>query len=93
MQSSNLYLIDPAAKTSKTGVAVTGSSGLSCIAEVTADVFAAIGGKGDIPSRFFSGADAELGVDPNQHRSRDSERPRSPGCRHRASIKFEKKEN
>lgn len=55
MQSSNLYLIDPVAKSSKTGVVVTGASGLSGIGEVTPDVFAVIGGKG-IYKVDFSGA-------------------------------------
>jgi hypothetical protein len=77
-QSSNLNLINPVTKTSKTGVAVTRASGLSGIAEVTLDILAPSGAK-KIYQVDFSGADVELGVDPNHHRSRDSERPRSPG--------------
>ena len=55
MNSANLYLVDPVAKTSKTAVVVTGASGLSGIAEVTPDVFAVIGGKG-IYKVDFTGA-------------------------------------
>ncbi|KAL2072980.1 hypothetical protein VTL71DRAFT_10304 [Oculimacula yallundae] len=46
MNSPNLYIVDPVAKTSKTVVVITGATGLSGIAEVTPDVFAVIGGKG-----------------------------------------------
>jgi len=55
MNSANLYIVDPVAKTSKTAVVVTGASGLSGIAEVTPDVFAVIGGKG-IYKVDFTGA-------------------------------------
>jgi hypothetical protein len=44
-----------------------------------------------VASTIQSTTSAALGVDPNHHRSRDSERPRSPRRRHRASIKFAKK--
>ena len=44
MASSTLYLIDPVAKTTKTGIVVTGASGLSGIGEIAPDVFAVIGG-------------------------------------------------
>ncbi|KAH6721748.1 hypothetical protein BKA61DRAFT_568324 [Leptodontidium sp. MPI-SDFR-AT-0119] len=55
MNSANLYIVDPVAKTSKTAVVITGASGLSGIAEVTPDVFAVIGGKG-IYKVDFTGA-------------------------------------
>ncbi|KAN0110753.1 hypothetical protein V8E51_007140 [Hyaloscypha variabilis] len=44
MASSTLYLIDPVAKTTKSGIVVTGASGLSGIGEIAPDVFAVIGG-------------------------------------------------
>lgn len=56
MQSPNLYLIDSMAKTSKTGVVVTGASGLSGIGEYAPDVFAVIGGGKAIYKVDFSGA-------------------------------------
>ncbi|KAH7357231.1 hypothetical protein BKA65DRAFT_392578 [Rhexocercosporidium sp. MPI-PUGE-AT-0058] len=55
MNSANLYIVDPVAKTSKTAIVVTGASGLSGIVEVTPDVFAVIGGKG-IYKVDFTGA-------------------------------------
>lgn len=56
MQSPNLYLIDPSAKTIKTGVVVTGASGLSGIREIAPDVFAVIGSGKAIYKVDFSGS-------------------------------------
>jgi hypothetical protein len=56
MNSANLYLIDPVAKTSTTAVAVTGASGLSGIGEFAPDVFAVIGGKGIYKVDFSGGS-------------------------------------
>jgi glucose/arabinose dehydrogenase len=56
VNSPNLYLVDPVAKTSKTGVVVTGASGLSGIREYTPDIFAVINEGKAIYKVDFSGA-------------------------------------
>ncbi len=56
MNSANLYAVDPVAKTSSTGVVVTGASGLSGIGEYAPDTFAVIGGKGIYKVEFGGGA-------------------------------------